>query len=68
VTLTDEAEVDIRPRNAVELAGEKKESDPSAVEANFPLRRTLLALAIAVLCLEWLLWLRGGRRRAPPRV
>ncbi|MEN8149299.1 MAG: BatA and WFA domain-containing protein [Planctomycetota bacterium] len=68
VCLTDEAEADIRPRTTVDLAGETKESDPAAVQANFPLRRTLLGTAIAILLLEWLLWLRGGRRRAPPRV
>jgi len=68
VSLTDEAEADIRPRSSVEMAGETKESDPTSVEANFPLRRTLLGLVLAVLLLEWLLWLRGGRRRAPPRV
>ena len=44
------------------------EADPAAVEANFPLRQTLTGLVLAVLLLEWLVWLRGGRRRAPPRV
>jgi len=68
VSLTDEAEVDIRPRRAVEVAGVKKKSNPAAIEANFPLRRTLLLLTLLVLVLEWMIWLRGGRRRAPPRV
>ena len=68
VALTDEAEADIRPRSEMEVAGERKRSDPGAVQANFPLRRTLLLLALAVLVLEWMVWLRGGRRRAAPRV
>jgi hypothetical protein len=68
VSLLDEAEADIRPRKELEVAGERKKSDPAAVQANFPLRRTLLLLALAVLLAEWLVWLRGGRKRAAPRV
>ena len=45
----DEAEADIRPRTTVEMAGKVAESDPAAVEANFPLRRTLTGLVLAVL-------------------
>lgn len=66
VSFLSEAETDIGPRETVDVAGEPVTSDPEAVEANYPLRRPLLWAALAVLLLEWTLWLRGlGRRRRP---
>jgi len=63
VSFLSEAEADVAPRPAVEISGEARRSDPEAVEANLPLRRTLIVLAILILVAEWIVWLTGRRRR-----
>ena len=65
VSFLSEAETDIAPRKSVDIAGVARPSDPDAVETNLPLRTPLLYAALAVLLLEWTIWLRGlARRRA----
>jgi hypothetical protein len=68
VSLLDPAETDLTPREALEIGSDRKVSDPAAVEANFPLRRLLLLLALLVLLAEWLVWVRTGRARVPPKI
>jgi hypothetical protein len=68
VSLLDPAETAIAPREVLEIGKDRKVSDPGAVEANYPLRRLLLVLALLVLLAEWLVWLRTGRRRTAPKI
>jgi Ca-activated chloride channel family protein len=57
-SLLRRGESDIGPRERVETGGIVHEARPEAVRANVLLRDPLLLLALAILLLEWMLWVR----------
>jgi Ca-activated chloride channel family protein len=57
-SLLRRTESDIAPRLGVQAGGVTHEARPDAVRANLLLRDPLLLLALAILCIEWLLWVR----------
>jgi hypothetical protein len=57
-SLLRRGESDIAPRERVETGGVAHEASPEAVRANLLLRDPLLLIAIGILLVEWLLWVR----------
>jgi hypothetical protein len=55
-SLLRRTESDIAPQERVEAGGVKHEARPEAVRANILLRDPLLLLALAILLVEWVLW------------
>jgi len=57
-SLLRRAESDIAPKPRVETGGIVHEAKPDAVRANVLLRDPLLLLGLAILLIEWMLWVR----------